>query len=131
MALAARSKRLFHLAHMGKLTTHILDTANGRPAAAMTLELFRLQDGRHSLARSASNSDGRLDAPLLEGASFSAGRYELVFDVADYFRRLGQTLPEPPFLDQVVLRFGIADPTQHYHLPLLVSPWSYSTYRGS
>ncbi|MDT0498116.1 hydroxyisourate hydrolase [Algiphilus sp. W345] len=116
---------------MGKLTTHVLDTASGRPAAALTLELFRLDGGRRSLLRAQTNKDGRADAPLLDAAAFEAGRYELVFDVADYFRAQGTALPEPPFLDEVVLRFGIAEPTQHYHVPLLVSPWSYSTYRGS
>lgn len=117
---------------MGRLTTHILDTASGRPAAAMALQLFRLDDGHRSpLLGAVTNADGRVDAPLLEGAAFTAGVYELVFEVAAYFRQQGQALPEPPFLDQVVLRFGVAEPQRHYHVPLLVSPWSYSTYRGS
>ncbi|MEC9356811.1 MAG: hydroxyisourate hydrolase [Pseudomonadota bacterium] len=116
---------------MGRLTTHVLDTHSGRPAGGLGLELFRLSPQRTSLLRAVTNADGRIDAPLLNGNAFVAGRYELIFDVADYFRAQGVVLPEPPFLDQVPLRFGIAEPTQHYHVPLLVSPWSYSTYRGS
>ena len=116
---------------MGRLTTHVLDTHSGRPAGGLGLELFRLSPQRTSLLRAVTNADGRIDAPLLNGNAFVAGRYELIFDVADYFRAQGVVLPEPPFLDQVPLRSGIAEPTQHYHVPLLVSPWSYSTYRGS
>lgn len=116
---------------MGRLTTHVLDTANGCPAAAMRLELFALDGGRRSLRRDRTNGDGRVDHPLLDGAVFVAGRYELVFEVADYFRASGTELAEPPFLEQVVLRFGVADAGRDYHVPLLVSPWSYSTYRGS
>lgn len=117
---------------MGRLTTHVLDTANGRPAAAMALTLFRV-DGmqRARLLSTLTNADGRVDGALLDGAALLPGRYELVFAVADYFRTLGTALPDPPFLDQVTLQFGIADATAHYHVPLLVSPWSYSTYRGS
>ena len=117
---------------MGKLTTHVLDTANGCPAAGMAVRLYRFDAvGPKWLASLLLNADGRADAPLLEGASFLAGRYRLVFEVAAYFRARGQTLPEPAFLDEVPLDFGIADPDSHYHVPLLASPWSYSTYRGS
>jgi 5-hydroxyisourate hydrolase len=116
---------------MGRLTTHVLDTANGRPGQGIAVTLFRLDGGRRELLRTVTNHDGRCDRPLLEGEAFEAGTYELVFAAGDYFRALGTTLPEPPFVDEVALRFGVADPAQHYHVPLLVSPWSYSTYRGS
>ncbi len=117
---------------MGRLTTHVLDTANGVPAAGMKIELSILQDGRWTLLKTfATNADGRCDAPLLEGGKLINGEYKLVFHVADYFRARGATLPEPPFLNRVPLRFGIADPNEHYHVPLLISPWSYATYRGS
>ncbi len=116
---------------MGRLTTHVLDTANGRPGQGIAVTLFRLDGGRRELLRTVTNDDGRCDRPLLEGEAFEAGTYELVFAAGDYFRALGTTLPEPPFVDEVALRFGVADPAQHYHVPLLVSPWSYSTYRGS
>lgn len=117
---------------MGFLTTHVLDTAHGLPAAGMTVELFSVNDAKRSLVKSAvTNSDGRCDSPLLEGEDFRAGVWELEFHVAGYFTALGVELPDPPFLDRVTLRFGIADAAEHYHVPLLVSPWSYSTYRGS
>jgi 5-hydroxyisourate hydrolase len=118
---------------MGRLTTHVLDTANGRPAAGLTIELSELPaDGARRLLKTiTTNADGRADAPLLEGDAFRPGIYELLFRAGDYFRALGTTLPDPPFIDVVPLRFGIADPNAHYHVPLLVSPYSYSTYRGS
>jgi len=117
---------------MGKLTTHVLDTVTGRPAAGMTLELSVLQgDEWLRLKRAQTNADGRTDAPLLEGAALKPGQYRLTFDVAVYFKGQGARLPEPPFLDRVPLRFGISDATANYHVPLLCSPWSYSTYRGS
>ncbi len=118
---------------MGRLTTHVLDTAQGCPGAGIGLTLHRLgADGtRQQLLRTCTNADGRCDAALLEGAAFERGEYELVFDAAAYFRAQGLTLPDPPFVGEVVLRFGIADPAQHYHVPLLLSPWSWSTYRGS
>ena len=117
---------------MGKLTTHVLDTASGGPAAGMTIELSVLETaGWKKLKSLRTNADGRSDAPLLEGATLARGQYRLVFDVAAYYRGRGATLPDPPFLDRVPLRFGVADPALHYHVPLLCSPWGYTTYRGS
>lgn len=117
---------------MGKLTTHVLDTMHGIPAAGMAVTLYRL-DGRETreLKTLSLNADGRADGPLLEGQALLAGRYRLVFGVAAYFKALGVQLPEPAFLGEVPLDFGIADVASHYHVPLLASPWSYSTYRGS
>lgn len=115
---------------MGRLTTHVLDTAHGTPAAGMKYSLHRV-DEPAALAEGRTNADGRCDAPLLAGAALVAGRYELRFAVGEYFRATGVELPDPPFLDVVTLAFGIADSDAHYHVPLLVSPWSYSTYRGS
>lgn len=117
---------------MGFLTTHVLDTARGLPAAGMTIELYAVEDATRVLVKTVrANADGRCDDPLLRADEFRPGVWELVFHVADYFSALGFELPAPPFLDQVTLRFGIADADAHYHVPLLVSPWSYSTYRGS
>jgi 5-hydroxyisourate hydrolase len=117
---------------MGHLSTHVLDTANGCPAAGMKVTLQRLEAGGPvTLRRFSLNADGRSDGPLLEATSMAVGRYCLLFEVAPYFRARGAALAEPPFLDIVRLDFGIADAAGHYHVPLLVSPWSYSTYRGS
>jgi 5-hydroxyisourate hydrolase len=117
---------------MGHLSTHVLDTAHGCPAAGMNVTLQRLDvQGVTTLRRFALDADGRAGAPLLDGATMAVGRYRLVFEVAPYFRARGVALPEPPFIDSVQLDFGIADAAGHYHVPLLVSPWSYSTYRGS
>lgn len=117
---------------MGRLTTHVLDTMHGCPAAGLALELWRLgPGGPRCLARLHLDEDGRAGGPLLDGEALQPGSYRLCFAVGDYFRRRGVALPEPPFLDQVPLDFGIADADAHYHVPLLVSPWSYSTYRGS
>ena len=115
------------------LSTHVLDTMHGTPAAGMAVELHSTQGGEAKLVkRFVLNGDGRNpEGPLFDNASLKQGTYRLVFDVAPYFRARGVTLPDPPFLDRVTLDFGIADATQHYHVPLLVSPWSYSTYRGS
>jgi len=115
---------------MGRITTHVLDTAAGRPAAGLKVILTRLDGTPAVVAEAVTNADGRCDKPLLEGAAFAAGRYEIVFHVGDYFRRAGLKLPEPPFFDLVPIRFGVTEDT-HYHVPLLVSPYAYSTYRGS
>ncbi len=117
---------------MGKLTTHVLDTAHGCPAAGMRVTLLRLDEAAAAtLGQIELNHDGRAAAPLLEGQALARGRYRLVFSVAAYFRGRGVELPDPPFINEVPIDFGIADPSLHYHVPLLVSPWSYSTYRGS
>ena len=117
---------------MGRLTTHVLDTAHGRPAAGIVIELYRGNAGRREpLGRHVANADGRCDAPLLEGEALAAGTYELDFHAGDYFASLGLDIPAPRFVDVVTLRFGISDAGAHYHVPLLVSPYSYSTYRGS
>jgi len=117
---------------MGRLTTHVLDTSSGKPGAGIAITLDRLEAGeRLRLAEAVTNSDGRCDAPILEGEAFQAGTYELTFAAGAYFRTGGAALPDPAFLDDVVIRFGIASPDEHYHVPLLISPYSYSTYRGS
>lgn len=118
---------------MARLSTHVLDTAHGRPAAGVAVRLQRLDaNGRATLVAShRTNRDGRTDSPLLAGASIATGRYRLSFDIADYFRQCGLALADPPFLEVVHVDFGIADSGGDYHVPLLVSPWSYSTYRGS
>ncbi len=121
---------------MGKLTTHVLNTAHGCPGAGMKIELYRIHrqtsnEVRQLIGNVCTNHDGRCDTPLLEQDQFLAGEYELVFHAGDYFATQAVQLPSPPFLDRIALRFGVADPSAHYHVPLLVSPWSYSTYRGS
>ena len=115
---------------MGRLSTHVLDTARGRPAGGIPVMLHRLgaEGARSLVAQATTNADGRTDAPLLAGEAFAAGAYELTFTVGAYFDDLA---PGAPFLDAVPLRFTIGDPDGHYHVPLLVSPWGYSTYRGS
>lgn len=117
---------------MARLSTHVLDTAHGRPAAGVRITLHRIADGERMLVvQTETNADGRTDQPLISGDAIPTGRYELDFHAGDYFAALGVDLPEPRFVDVVTLRFGIAETTGHYHVPLLVSPWSYSTYRGS
>lgn len=118
---------------MTGLTTHVLDTALGQPAKGMRIDVVRHNGkGREVLKTVTTNEDGRIDGgPILAGDSFVAGEYELIFHAGDYLRATGAILPEPPFLDIIPIRFGIADTTAHYHVPLLVSPFSYSTYRGS
>jgi 5-hydroxyisourate hydrolase len=117
---------------MGKLTTHVLDTSQGKPGHGIAIRLFKIIDNsRQQLVTTATNSDGRCDQPLLEGAALTTGVYELDFSVGEYFARLGVATPQPAFLDVVTLRFGVADAQAHYHVPLVVTPWSYSTYRGS
>lgn len=115
----------------GRLTTHVLDTASGRPAAGLRIALYRVSGNSHRKVKEVvTNSDGRCDAPLLEGKAFQTGQYELVFFAGDYLRATGAALPDPLFLDQIPIRFGMAEHT-HYHVPLLISPFGYSTYRGS
>jgi 5-hydroxyisourate hydrolase len=118
---------------MAGLSTHVLDTARGVPAAGMRAELYRMAPGggRERLEAFVTDADGRSDKPLLPGDAFRRGTYELVFHAGEYFRAAGVPLSDPPFLDEIALRFGIADEGAHYHVPLLVSPWTYATYRGS
>lgn len=117
---------------MGRLTTHVLDTALGRPAAGMTIALYRVSGQSHrKIAEAVTNADGRTDAPLLPPEAFRPGVYELVFFAGAWLRASGRALPEPPFLDEIPIRFGLAEPDGHYHVPLLLSPFGYSTYRGS
>lgn len=117
----------------GRLTTHVLDTASGKPARGVAVSLFAIEasGARRLVKATRTNADGRCDAPFLSGAEMAVGAYELVFEVAAYFRAAGVTLSDPPFLDVVPIRFGIADAGAHYHVPLLISPYGYSTYRGS
>jgi 5-hydroxyisourate hydrolase len=117
---------------MGHLSTHVLDTAHGCPAAGMRVTLQKVgAAGAVTLRSDVLDADGRTDGPLLDAAAMAVGRYRLLFEAAAYFRTRGVTLPDPAFIDVVQLDFGIADAAGHYHVPLLVSPWSYSTYRGS
>lgn len=117
---------------MGRLSTHVLDTMHGKPAAGVQIALYAIEgDYRQLLKTVETNADGRTDAALLAGEEYRPGQYELVFQVGVYFRGKGVKLPEPAFLDSIPIRFAMADADGHYHVPLLVSPWSYSTYRGS
>ena len=115
---------------MGQLSTHVLDTARGRPAAGLTLTLWALEESRRHLGTFTTNADGRTDAPLLSGDAFRAGRYELEFAAGDYLRQYFP-LPDPSFLGVIPVRFGVDDPDIKLHVPLLLSPYGYSTYRGS
>jgi 5-hydroxyisourate hydrolase len=115
-----------------KLSTHVLDTARGCPAAGIQIELWSLAGSARKLLKTVrTNADGRTDEPLLSGAAFTAGEFELIFYVGDYFGNVNQSQATVKFLDRVPVRFGVADPTASYHVPLLCSPWAYSTYRGS
>ncbi len=117
---------------MAHLSTHVLDTARGIPAKGVRIELLRIENGeRRRVATGVTNADGRIAAPLISGDLLEIGIYELVFHAGDYFRAAGMTLGEPPFLDQVAVRFGVAELNRNYHVPLLLSPFGYSTYRGS
>ena len=117
---------------MGFLTTHVLDTANGKPANGLRLELFQISDGRQNLVtEKTTNMDGRCEQPLAADEVFISGTYQLEFHVGEYFQGKGMNLEVPAFLNVIPIRFGIASPNEHYHVPLLVSPYSYSTYRGS
>ena len=115
---------------MTKLTTHCLDTFSGKPANGIKVDIYLVSNKREKINSVVLNSNGRADKPLIEGSDFKQGQYELVFFVGDYFKKITD-LAKTPFLNEVVIRFGISDPKEHYHVPLLVSPWSYSTYRGS
>ncbi len=116
----------------GRLTTHVLDTASGKPAAGVRISFEAPQgEGWRVIKTVTTNADGRTDQPLLAGEAMAAGRYRIVFHVGEYFTRLGTPLADPPFLDRVPVEFAVADPKANYHVPLLVTPWSYSTYRGS
>ena len=116
---------------MTKLTTHVLDTYSGKPGGGIKVELYYVSNNkREKLNSLVLNNDGRADEPLVEGTNFREGQYELVFFVGNYFKKI-TNLSKTPFLGEVVVRFGISNPNEHYHVPLLVSPWSYSTYRGS
>lgn len=115
----------------GRLTTHVLDTARGRPAAGVGIDLYRIAGGRSLLAQTVTNADGRTDGPMLAGDALTPGTYELVFHAGAYLRASGQATGETLFLDEIPIRFGVPDAGQHYHVPLLISPFAYSTYRGS
>jgi len=115
---------------MTKLTTHCLDTFSGKPAKGIKVDVYSISEKREKIKSITLNNNGRSEKPLIEGANFKEGQYELVFFVGDYFKKI-TTLPKTPFLNEVVIKFGISNPQEHYHIPLLVSPWSYSTYRGS
>jgi 5-hydroxyisourate hydrolase len=128
----SNNQKILTEATMAKLSTHVLDTAAGVPAAGMAFRLERIDpDARIDLKRGVTNADGRSEGPLLDASEMQVGNYELHFEVAAYFRQRGVAQDQPSFLDVVTLRFGIADAAGNYHVPLLVSPWSYSTYRGS
>ncbi len=132
LRLDQRVEAIDRLAVHGRLSTHVLDTHGGGPAAGMAIELFELTAGeRTSITRAVTNRDGRTDAPLITGRPLPIARYELDFHVADYFARRGALQADPPFLEVVPVRFAVAEPEGHYHVPLLVTPWSYATYRGS
>ncbi len=115
---------------MTKLTTHCLDTYSGKPASGIKVDVYLISNKREKINSLKLNNNGRSDIPLAEGVNFKEGQYEIIFFVGDYFKKITD-LPKTPFLNEVVVRFGISNPKEHYHVPLLVSPWSYSTYRGS
>ena len=116
---------------MTKLSTHVLDVYSGKPGSGIKVDLYHIQNNKREKLNSVIlNNDGRADKPLIEGSNFKEGQYELVFFVGDYFKKITE-VPKIPFLDDVVVKFGISNAKEHYHVPLLVSPWSYSTYRGS
>lgn len=116
---------------MGRLTTHVLDTATGKPARGLKIDLWKMGEEPAKLSSHLTNDDGRVDGPILEGEAFQTGIYELRFHAGEYLREMADHLPDPLFLDIVPIRFGIAESDAHYHVPLLLSPYGYSTYRGS
>ncbi len=116
---------------MGRLTSHVLDLVHGCPAKGIRVDLYCTSTVREQVASVVTNDDGRLDAPLAIDDQFTNGTYEIVFFAGDYFRNMGVELPDPPFLDEVTVKFGVASADEHYHVPLLLSTFGYSTYRGS
>jgi len=132
LSFAALGARFAQAAGSPGLTTHMLDTAGGKPAEGVKID-FSVHDGSaYKLLKTVTtNADGRTPAPLLNAEEMKAGKYELVFYIGEYFARQGTVLPEPPFIEKAVIQFGMSDATSHYHVPLLASPWSYTTYRGS
>lgn len=132
LAFAALGSRIARAAGTPGLTTHMLDTASGKPAEGVRIDFSVLDGGAYRLIRTVhTNADGRNAEPLLTPETMKVGQYELAFYIAEYFTKQGTVLPNPPFLDKAVIQFGMADATSHYHVPLLASPWSYTTYRGS
>ena len=132
LASAVLAPRVLLAAGSPGLTTHMLDTASGKPAEGVKIDFSMLEGEAYKLIRTVhTNADGRNAEPLLTPENMKAGQYQLVFYIAEYFTKLGTVLPNPPFLDKAVIQFGMADATSHYHVPLLASPWSYTTYRGS
>lgn len=129
-AVNSTEKKARH--YMGKLSTHVLDITQGKPGAGVQVKLYRVNGVEKVLVKTdTTNADGRCDVPLLQGDEVKAGKYELVFGAGDYFAAQGVNLPSPRFIDEVVIAFGIADVNANYHVPIVVSPWAYSTYRGS
>lgn len=129
-AVNSTEKKARH--YMGKLSTHVLDITQGKPGAGVQVKLYRVSGVEKVLVKTdTTNADGRCDVPLLQGDEVKAGKYELVFGAGDYFAAQGVNLPSPRFIDEVVIAFGIADVNANYHVPIVVSPWAYSTYRGS
>lgn len=132
LALAAFANKTALAAGSPGLTTHMLDTANGKPAEGVRIDLSVLEGSAYKLIKTVrTNADGRTPEPLLTAETMKVGQYELVFYLAEYFTKLGTILPKPPFIEKAVIQFGMADAASHYHVPLLASPWSYTTYRGS
>ena len=132
LALAAFGNKLALAAGSPGLTTHMLDTANGRPAEGVRIDFSGLEGSAYKLIKTVrTNADGRTPEPLLTAENMKVGQYELAFYLAEYYTKLGTTLPNPPFLEKAVIQFGMADAASHYHVPVLASPWSYTTYRGS
>jgi 5-hydroxyisourate hydrolase len=132
LALAASANKAAFAAGSPGLTTHMLDTANGKPGEGVRIDFSVLEGGAYKLVKTVrTNADGRTPEPLLTAETMKVGQYELVFYLAEYYTKLGTTLPNPPFIEKAVIQFGMADATSHYHVPLLATPWSYTTYRGS
>jgi 5-hydroxyisourate hydrolase len=132
LALAAFAGRTAYAAGSPGLTTHMLDTASGKPAEGVKIDFSMLEGSAYRLIRTVhTNVDGRNAEPLLTPETMKVGQYELVFYIAEYYTKLGTVLPNPPFIEKAVIQFGMADATSHYHVPLLATPWSYTTYRGS